>query len=403
MFRFNWSDLVLPDFLQNLRILAQESSISEDQITRQLVAIFRATGGLAIANSDWSPEHRTGVAKTLLHEATTALLRHRYNFQQPRPGVFYRRRGQVTNAEKLIRIDVNHATESELISLPVIGSVLANRIIEARRQRGYFSSWTDLAMKVHGLGERGAKQLSHVLDFDRQGRPTKSQITGIFREDFRALLNYTSRGQEALSLTTALEEIAVYAAHYPHPATRLSIKRDDLEPVVDSASSEPVYQPEAVSILADQDYYSAIAELLQSAQQRIDICMFFMALGASTHPTRKLLDSLVQKAAAGCQVRVLLDRDDHDDPYGSRLINASAANFLAAQGVQVRFDSPGLLLHSKFVLIDTTWAVVGSHNWTMGSFFDYRDLSLCLRGTSVVSAWRERFESLWISGTDFNG
>jgi DNA uptake protein ComE-like DNA-binding protein len=402
MFRFNWSDLVFPELLQDLKVLAGGNSISEDLVTRQLGAIFRATGGLAIANSDWSQEHRIRVAKKLLHEATTALLRHRYHFQHPHPGVFYQRRGGVTSAEKIMRVDVNHAPASELAGLPVIGSVLANRIIEARRKKGYFTSWTDLAMKVHGLGEQGAKQLAGVLDFDTQGRPTNFQIAGTFEKDFGTLLSYNAHGKESLSLTATLEEIAVYAAHYPHPATRLSIKRDDLEFLVISDSVEPTYQLESVSIMADQDYYLAIVELLQSAKQKIDVCLFFMALGAATHPTRKLLDSLVEKAASGCQVRVLLDRDDQDDPYGSRLINARAASFLATQGVQVKFDSPGALLHSKFVLIDTTWVIVGSHNWTVGSFFDYRDLSMCLRGTPIVSAWRERFETLWMSGTGFN-
>ncbi|MEO1147311.1 MAG: phospholipase D-like domain-containing protein [Cyanobacteria bacterium J06638_22] len=338
------------------------------------------------------------IAEKLLHEATTALLHHRYHFQHPRSGLFHRPHNDISVGESMAQVDVNHASTSELAALPVIGPVLADRIIETRRSQGYFTSLSDVAEKVSGLGLNGATQLANVLNVDEQGRPLRPMVQGEFAKDFKALLTYTNHKRSAPSLTMALEEIAVFAAHNPHPATRLAIKRGDLEPLPTADSSEQKQSIDAIHVLADQEYYSTLADLLQKAQRTIDVCMFFIGLGADTHPTYKLLDILTRKAAAGSQVRVLLDRDDQDDPYGSRLINAKAARFLAEHGVQVKFDRPELLLHSKFVLIDDAWTVVGSHNWTIGSFFEYRDLSLALNGVGITKTWKERFETLWAEG-----
>jgi phosphatidylserine/phosphatidylglycerophosphate/cardiolipin synthase-like enzyme len=125
-------------------------------------------------------------------------------------------------------------------------------------------------------------------------------------------------------------------------------------------------------------------------------------LGGTNHPTRRLLELLVRKAAAGCRVRVLLDRDDQGDPYGSNVVNEPAARYLSRGGVQVRFDRPDMLLHSKFVVVDDDTAVVGSHNWTTGSFLTYRDLSIALRGGDAVALWKHRFEALWAESEPFD-
>ena len=51
------------------------------------------------------------------------------------------------------RININLASQSELMDLPGIGSVLASRIVDYRRQHGDFSRIEDLR-KVSGIGEK---------------------------------------------------------------------------------------------------------------------------------------------------------------------------------------------------------------------------------------------------------
>lgn len=49
-------------------------------------------------------------------------------------------------------LDLNHATERELQSLPGIGEVLSQRILDYREEHGPFTS-TDQLMDVYGIGQ----------------------------------------------------------------------------------------------------------------------------------------------------------------------------------------------------------------------------------------------------------
>ncbi len=57
------------------------------------------------------------------------------------------------------QLDVNRATVEELMQLPGIGAVRAERIIQARAQRP-FSDWADLQARVSGIGPKTAQALS---------------------------------------------------------------------------------------------------------------------------------------------------------------------------------------------------------------------------------------------------
>jgi competence ComEA-like helix-hairpin-helix protein len=62
-------------------------------------------------------------------------------------------------------VPLNHATADDLQLVPGIGLVLANRIIEARRERGGFGSLSDLAA-VRGIGPKKLEALRLYLFVD---------------------------------------------------------------------------------------------------------------------------------------------------------------------------------------------------------------------------------------------
>jgi len=59
-------------------------------------------------------------------------------------------------------VDLNHATVEELMALPGIGKVTAERIVAFRKEHGPFTRVEDL-MKVKGIGEKSFQKLrDHV-------------------------------------------------------------------------------------------------------------------------------------------------------------------------------------------------------------------------------------------------
>ncbi len=59
-------------------------------------------------------------------------------------------------------VDVNTATEAELVTVPGIGKALAQRIVEFREKNGPFAKIDDL-IKVRGIGEKSLQRLRPYL------------------------------------------------------------------------------------------------------------------------------------------------------------------------------------------------------------------------------------------------
>lgn len=151
-------------------------------------------------------------------------------------------------------------------------------------------------------------------------------------------------------------------------------------------------------VLAGRRYYSFMLRTLQQARASIDIAMFHIAMPGETHPTRRLIDALIRAHNRGVTVRVLVDRDRKKDPYRSQVINATAIQTLLSSGVRVRVDAPNKLLHSKFAIVDRKVSIVGSHNWSAGSFFSFDDLSVAVESLDFARQMNGRFETLWRRG-----
>jgi phosphatidylserine/phosphatidylglycerophosphate/cardiolipin synthase-like enzyme len=127
--------------------------------------------------------------------------------------------------------------------------------------------------------------------------------------------------------------------------------------------------------------------------------MFHIAAPNPGHPTFALMDALRQAHQRGVTVRVLLDRDGKKDPYLSTIVNSEAKHFFAEAGIACRSDSSARLLHSKYLLLDLKLALIGSHNWSAGSYFGFDDLTLAIASRDLAADLAARFEAQWAAGS----
>lgn len=65
-------------------------------------------------------------------------------------------------AQTDFRIDLNTATERQLIELPGIGEIMAKRIVDYRKEHGPFLSTDDL-LHVDGIGEKTLQEIQMLI------------------------------------------------------------------------------------------------------------------------------------------------------------------------------------------------------------------------------------------------
>lgn len=75
-------------------------------------------------------------------------------------------------------VDVNTADERELMRIPGIGPVLAERIVVSRAIDGPFHSTDDL-QRVHGIGEKTARRMARWIRFSGSSRITMDSAEGL--------------------------------------------------------------------------------------------------------------------------------------------------------------------------------------------------------------------------------
>lgn len=140
-------------------------------------------------------------------------------------------------------------------------------------------------------------------------------------------------------------------------------------------------------------------ELIDHAQQRIDIAAFYI----STQPGEALqpvLDALIRRAAAGVQVRVLLD---------ATFMKESRAAYALLQGkanLEIRILSvdklTGGVLHAKYFIVDDRIVFVGSQNWDWRALSQIHEIGAVVRNARLAHTFEAAFDFDWQLAADPN-
>ena len=387
LYRFDWKVFATDDLLDRLLVAAGvvPAIDARDALRPGVARVLSAVGGPPVSPRAVPASERGPIGAELLADALAAVLAPVR--ARSIPGVAFDRDGAFAKVTATDRIALNSATPADIERIPGIGPALAGRIV-AERRRAPFRGLQDLAVRVDGIGatlvERIRAQVSFALPSALGSVPGPADL----ESDFARLARVQAGSDPLVRAAAVLDAVLAAIRTRPTPApARLFAELEAPDP--------ETLQADEVRVLASTAYYGELARMLGGAQARIDVAMFHIAMPGTDHPTRRLLNALAAARDRGVTVRVLVDRDRASDPYHSTVINADAVAWLRDQAIAVRQDAAETLLHSKFVVIDSDLTIIGSHNWTAGSYFQFDDLSLVLRGTAVARAQRARFVELW--------
>lgn len=141
------------------------------------------------------------------------------------------------------------------------------------------------------------------------------------------------------------------------------------------------------------EYYRETRRALKEANDSILVVMYlFKKYGElSSHPVNVLIKDLIQAKARGVKVKVILD-ESRRFTETKKIINQLTYEALKKEGIDVSYDSPEKITHTKLVVVDEYITILGSHNWSAMAIRANNESSVLINSHKVA---REYLNSYW--------
>lgn len=150
----------------------------------------------------------------------------------------------------------------------------------------------------------------------------------------------------------------------------------------DAISSD---QPECnVSFLTNQNYFPALLKIIDEAQSEIFMSIFSFKAGVhkNSYPDR-IVGHLAKAVKRGVKVVVILETtDNRADELNVQ--NRQTGKLLEEKGIEVYFDSPRKTTHTKLVVVDERFVILGSHNLTQSALKYNNEISILMENPDLA-------------------
>ena len=142
-------------------------------------------------------------------------------------------------------------------------------------------------------------------------------------------------------------------------------------------------QEPRVTLLANEAYFDTLISQLTQAQQEVVVGMFLFAPGDhENNRANQVREALIEAAKRGVRVQVFLDISADED--FSTEANRGVGKDLRRHGVAVHFDSPRRTTHTKLVVIDQRYLLLGSHNFTHSALRHNNEVSVLIESPKLA-------------------
>jgi phosphatidylserine/phosphatidylglycerophosphate/cardiolipin synthase-like enzyme len=130
-----------------------------------------------------------------------------------------------------------------------------------------------------------------------------------------------------------------------------------------------VTSPQAVveaKLLLDRDYFTALLDGVDRARSEIFLSAYlFRTIENAKGYPEAVLKRLLAAAKRGVRVDVVVEQNQDADDLNRN--NAETAERLKQGGIRVCMDAPDRVTHTKLVVIDRRYVLIGSHNLTQSA------------------------------------
>ncbi len=154
-------------------------------------------------------------------------------------------------------------------------------------------------------------------------------------------------------------------------------------------ASSSDYSACPATLLKNSEYFPALINVIDEAKNEIIMSFFLFKAGVhnNSYPD-KVLAHLVQAVKRGVKVIVVLENSGgHDRDLDAE--NGQTKELLVKNGVDVYLDSPRKTTHTKLVVIDQRFILLGSHNLTQSALKHNNEISILLDNPGLAGEARK--------------
>ena len=142
--------------------------------------------------------------------------------------------------------------------------------------------------------------------------------------------------------------------------------------------------------VSDRGYFGELHKALAGAKKSIHIAAFefkyYPNYGNSS--MNVIVNDLIEAKRRGVDVKVVVDEySDRDNAY----------DVLAANGVEIKYDSNSTTTHAKLFIVDGEIVILGSTNLSYTSFEKNNEVNVLIRDGRVAGYFESYFRRLWES------
>ena len=140
-----------------------------------------------------------------------------------------------------------------------------------------------------------------------------------------------------------------------------------------------------IDVIVGKEFSSKVVPLIESAQHSIRIVVFDWRWYPNEpgSPVQKFNNAILAAKRRGVDVKVISNVDD-------------VCRILKEQGIQARHPITPSIIHAKFIVIDESICVMGSHNYTQNAFTMNHEISFKVDDKEACKRLREFFDILFV-------
>ncbi|MCD6563671.1 MAG: hypothetical protein J7K23_07165 [Thermoproteales archaeon] len=151
-----------------------------------------------------------------------------------------------------------------------------------------------------------------------------------------------------------------------------------------------------IILLPDTEYYNIIKKLISNANKSIYLAMYSIKYDpyetVYNDPVNMLLKLLIEAHNKGIEIKILVD-DKTNTSYRQTI------KYLKNHGIEIKLDPrKDITTHVKILIIDSTWIIIGSHNWTESALWHNNEYSVLIENQYYAKKMEQYFYNLWKNG-----